>query len=1106
MRLLFLLLALALPVFAQPSKQIVVEAGSAADSEGALRMVPPLGHTGGLFAAVLSPRGDLMLTAGGDYAARLWDVASGREVRVLPLKSYASSAAFSPDGKRALVGCNDAGILYLWDVESGRVLREMKHPYGIKSIAFSADGRQALSGCEDGKVRLWNLESGEQMRVMETDPAKSTTALSTTRAVAWSADGQRAIGAAVDGRIIGYDIETGKLLTSRKIEFDPLALRRDGKFLVGSVPDNVLIWDVDAARETARFDAPDFICTAGALSPDGKMVATGSDMGDLRVWEVATKRLVASWRGHKDSVFGLSFSNDNASLVSAGFDKIAQMWSIADLSNAARRSVRAFRGYSLLIKKLLISPDGRSMLARTDSYSPTDDGTNILQLSDIATGRRLRRWQVPGTPNAVAWSRDSRRVLVSAGDLDHASRLWLFDTTSDQPVREYKGFTHGIHALAFSPDGRQFLGGGDDMILHLWNLDAALPIANMEGAGKNIVNVMWSNDGQRAISLDDGGMARVWDIAARRPVKQWSFAKPDAQGYLSTLGQTIFSADGRFLLSSAETEPFIYEGQERSRPVLRLYDVENGIFVRELGKRNYAFEFSGDNKWVFNQAPQGRITQVWDVQSGREVTGSDAAKKLSFIVQNNGSIALRELQSGKTLLTYLAMENGDWMAFTPDGLFDGSPGGIERVTFEQNGKTYALEQFAERFYCPGLVRQIMQGAEGDNAGAATPEASAGALLAQGAPPVVKITSPQTGAAPGAQIEVTVQATAQNNGGIKAIRLYQNGRLVGGPGQLRGIVVEAAAVPAAPINGALTQKFSVLLAPGENALRAVAYSQTDLESKSDEVRISFASATQKPALHVVAIGINAYRDATMNLTYARPDAESLVQFFKDAKNTTLFSSSNVTALMDEAATGEAIKKALADVAAQAKPEDVVFLYMAGHGETAAPDEAGDDDPNAPQNFYFLPYEMRQMVMKKRVREFGLSGAEINALISKIPARKVVLVYDACKSGAAVDNATRGAGDEQQALAQLARAQGIFVLTASTAQQYAGEVKALGHGILTYALLEGLGGKAAGSDSLVKVNGLFAYTDDRVPALAKEFRGREQWPVTFGKGQNFPIVRK
>ena len=380
-----------------------------------------------------------------------------------------------------------------------------------------------------------------------------------------------------------------------------------------------------------------------------------------------------------------------------------------------------------------------------------------------------------------------------------------------------------------------------------------------------------------------------------------------------------------------------------------------------------------------------------------------------------------------------------------------------------------------------------------------------AVLAAGAPPLVKITAPIAGQTAQNEVEVTVEARPQNNGGVKAIRLYHNGRLVGGPGNLRGIVVEAAPQNGTPQNGVVTQKFTVALAPGENALRAVAYSQTDLESVPDTVRlISDAPPAAKPVLRILVVGVNVYRDATMALSYARPDAEALADFFQ--KQNGLFSDVKITRLFDESATGEAIKNALSQMAKEAAPNDVAVIYLAGHGETAAPNAADDDKPDAHQAFYFLPADAQLMLKKDNVRRFGLSGPTLDALVSKIPARRLFMIYDACKSGAAVQDMTRSTADEQQALALLARAQGIFVLTASTGQQFANEVRALGHGILTYALLEGLEGKAAQNDSQVKVSELLTYTEDRVPALAKEFRGREQFPVRYGRGQNFPLAVK
>lgn len=373
------------------------------------------------------------------------------------------------------------------------------------------------------------------------------------------------------------------------------------------------------------------------------------------------------------------------------------------------------------------------------------------------------------------------------------------------------------------------------------------------------------------------------------------------------------------------------------------------------------------------------------------------------------------------------------------------------------------------------------------------------MLAQSEPPIVRITSPQNGATNGGKIEVAVEAREQNGGGFKAIRLYHNGRLVGGPGSLRGIVVEAA--PVAITNASASaegyvKRFPVELVPGENVLRAVAYSKTEVESVPSEVRLNWNTPVARPKLHVLCVGVNLYADASMNLTYARPDAQALANFFKNDQK--LFSKINIVTLLDAEATGAKIRVALDQIAKNSAPEDVVFLYFAGHGEVApAP-------PNSKEEtFFFLPADARQMILKERVREFGVSGREIDDLLAKIAARKIFLVYDACKSGAALTNSTRGVEEERLALAQLARAQGIHVLAASTAQQYAGEVRALSHGILTYALLEGLNGKAQ-AGGLIKVRELMRYVEERVPVLTKQYRGSEHYPVPFGRGQNFPVA--
>jgi uncharacterized caspase-like protein len=98
-------------------------------------------------------------------------------------------------------------------------------------------------------------------------------------------------------------------------------------------------------------------------------------------------------------------------------------------------------------------------------------------------------------------------------------------------------------------------------------------------------------------------------------------------------------------------------------------------------------------------------------------------------------------------------------------------------------------------------------------------------------------------------------------------------------------------------------------------------------------------------------------------------------------------------------------------------------------------------------------------------------------------------------------------EEKAMAQLSRSSGVHVMAAAGSEQYATEVRSLGHGLFTYTLLEALAGQADGAprDGNVTVYELKAYLNDQVPELSKEHKGSIQWPYTFSIGHDFPLIR-
>jgi hypothetical protein len=425
-------------------------------------------------------------------------------------------------------------------------------------------------------------------------------------------------------------------------------------------------------------------------------------------------------------------------------------------------------------------------------------------------------------------------------------------------------------------------------------------------------------------------------------------------------------------------------------------------------------------------------------------------------------------------------DTDDWLVVTPDGLFDGSVQGMQKlVAWRIKQQMFPPDRFFTDYYAPGLLERVLSGQ--------SPAPPAG-IERLDLPPEVRILSPASKLAvvKAVRLSVTVEARDQG-GGVGEVRLFQNGRLIGG---LRG-------------GSGRTLTFDVELIPGDNVLRAEADNLGNVTSAGDEMRVVFEGTAAQPVLHVLAVGVNEYEDSAFDLSFARPDADALTRFF-ETQVARLFAEVRTARLLDGDATRDGIRRELARLAREAKPEDVVVIYLAGHG-------VGLD-----QQFYFLPRDMRREPDEEAaIRKYGMAAPEIGAALRAIRALKQILILDTCHSEAALPIVAkavsfRGLGPgEQKAMAALARSQGVHLLAASTRQQFAAEVKALGHGVLTYSLLSGLGANGAPEahaqgDGTVTVLSLLQYVNQRVPELTeRHHRGHRQYPVSISVGQDFPL---
>ncbi len=298
------------------------------------------------------------------------------------------------------------------------------------------------------------------------------------------------------------------------------------------------------------------------------------------------------------------------------------------------------------------------------------------------------------------------------------------------------------------------------------------------------------------------------------------------------------------------------------------------------------------------------------------------------------------------------------------------------------------------------------------------------------------------------------------------------------GQTEKIVIEAMDEP----GNKVTKEFQ-LLASNDDALRG--------KSVSD---MSIASGALKPALWGLSIGVSKYQSTMTDLKYADMDARCLSEFF-ETKAKQLYSEVHFKTLVNEQVTRDSIIDHISGHLGQAAPQDVVFIFMAGHGIKHA--QTG--------SYYFMPHDVDANNLLSRGLRMSDFEESINILSENVG--KLIIAMDTCHSGALNVNVRTASGGEN--LAEVLKAStGVYILAAAKGGE--GSIEDLrfrirgsdsGHGVFTYTLIEGMMGKANfdGND-YISVNELFQFVSKQVPRLTK---GR-QHPFIRSAGTDLPLV--
>lgn len=279
------------------------------------------------------------------------------------------------------------------------------HTGGVWIVSVSADGKRLLTSSDDTTLRLWDTDSGKELRVFSGHTKCIV-------AAALSPDGRRVLSGSGDKTVRLWDATTGTQLDSMTCpdEVFCVTFGPEGKALFGGNDRTMRVWDLNTGKKAGVFTGHTSHVRGVAYSDRARLAATGSNDHSIRLWNLDTGKEIRKLTGHAEQVYTVCFSPDGKRLLSAGYDHSVRLW-------------------------------------------------------DVATGKELKRLEVPGAICA-AFSPDGKRI-VTGGIRDNRT-VHVWDAESGKELRKYAGHTAGIGSVAFFPDGKRIASASGDGTARIW--------------------------------------------------------------------------------------------------------------------------------------------------------------------------------------------------------------------------------------------------------------------------------------------------------------------------------------------------------------------------------------------------------------------------------------------------------------------------------------------------------------------------------------------------------------------------------------------------------------------------------------------------------------
>ncbi|NJM34772.1 MAG: hypothetical protein HC850_08735 [Rhodomicrobium sp.] len=427
-----------------------------------------------------------------------------------------------------------------------------------------------------------------------------------------------------------------------------------------------------------------------AFSPDSKRLVSGSADYTAIVWDVERGVLEHNLRGHQGHIFALAFTPDNTRVVTGSYDKELRIWRLSD-----GRQIAKMPGHGDRVRSLAMGPDGTIYSGDSSGEIRVWDGQTGAAIKVLAKNQR--------TVSAMSVTPDGRYMLTGEGEGTGTRLCHIYDLATGQEIGQYKGHDNIVIGSAISPDGKwAATGGGSNKEIHIWDVatgqrrlrDDGLPLT-LGGLGQSVWTVGWSPDGKRiAWGHKDGGLnSGPLHYALTLPGDDNALPSPEPidEATAATFRRAEVTHDGRLIRhrkGGSYNDDAVLEFLNDGRIV---GTVERG---QSSGYDHRAYSFSNDGRTVLSGGSNG-VLASYNSEGGDlvEYVGHEGdvwavvpSPDDRFVLSGSAdqTIRLWNMKTHELLFTLFHSRDGEWVMWTPQGYYVGSPRGAELVGWQIN--------------------------------------------------------------------------------------------------------------------------------------------------------------------------------------------------------------------------------------------------------------------------------------------------------------------------------------------------------------------------------------------------------------------------------------